>query len=47
MRKEYAPVISELVVAGRMQHQVQFLDNQRQSNKHKKQTLKKSVYFRQ
>jgi hypothetical protein len=32
MRKEYAPVISELVVAGRREPRVQFLDNQRQSN---------------
>lgn len=41
MRKEYAPVISELAAAGRMKHQGQFLDNQQQSNKQKMQTVKK------
>ena len=41
MRKEYAPMISELAVAGRMEHQIQFLDNQQQSNKYTKTTVNK------
>lgn len=35
MCTEYAPMISELAVVERMKLQVQFLDNQQQSNNHK------------
>lgn len=42
MHKEYVPMISELAVAGRKEHQVQFLDNQRQSNNHKMEAVKKN-----
>jgi len=41
MHKEYVPVISELAVAGRMEHRVQFLDNQHQSNKYIMTTVRK------
>jgi len=41
MHKEFVPMISELAVAGRMEHQVQFLDNQHQSNKYTRTTVRK------
>jgi len=34
-------MISELAIAGRMEHQAQFLDNQHQSNKYKMTTIRK------
>jgi len=46
MCKEYAPMIFELAVAERMTLQVQFLDNQQQSNNHKMQVVKmKNLIF--
>lgn len=40
MHKEYVPMISELDVAGRKEHQVRFLDNQQQSNEHTMEAVK-------
>lgn len=45
MCKEYAPMIFELALAERMTLQVQFLDNQQQSNNHKMIVKMKNLNF--